>query len=169
MAQAAIEHAIRPGDLIAGRRAPSPLEVTFSPAESRRGRGSTLSSAITWALPGFIFGTIFWHFVGFWGFVSQVVLGEVPAEQAGPSPLIAVMGAREPAVGSGYPLDSACVALALDRATGATRSRACDGRPMASLHEQVADKGDLASLRPRPTSAPALISRGGAAPQSGTP
>lgn len=42
-----------------------------------------------WGVMGFLVGAVFWHFVGFWGFVSSVVLRGAPprvhiVEQAGP-------------------------------------------------------------------------------------
>ncbi len=168
MAQATLERATLGGPGARAERAASPLHVTFAPVEPRTGGPPTLAAAFAWALPGFLIGTVFWHFVGFWGFVSHVVLGEIPAEQAGPTPLLAVVrAADEPAANNATTSASACVALALDRATGTTRSKACDGRPIVAWDATPARKEDLALLRK--TSAPALISRAQATAQSGEP
>ena len=44
--------------------------------------------AIKWTLAGFIFGVAFWHLVGFWGFVRDVVLDERHVQsEAGRRPL----------------------------------------------------------------------------------
>lgn len=172
MAQATWERGIDTGDTgVDARRMASPLLVTFAPVEPRAGSQPTLTAAVAWALPGFLIGTVFWHFVGFWGFVSHVVLGEVPAEPAGPTPLVAIVRTSEPPASAAALSANACVALALDRATGTTRSKACDGRPIASPPAQPAGKEDLAALRKSTTSAPALVTRGDAAghSQSGAP
>lgn len=48
-----------------------------------------LAVMLGWGAMGFLVGAVFWHFVGFWGFVSTVVLSGGPrpvhiVEQAGP-------------------------------------------------------------------------------------
>ena len=45
-------------------------------------RRHSKSRAGLWALLGFLVGIAFWHMIGFWGFVSQVVL---PAARVAPS------------------------------------------------------------------------------------
>lgn len=81
-----------------------------------------------WSVIGFVGGAVFWHFIGFWGFVSEVVL-------AGNAPMVAGQAVLHAAVreapshrmviadASALP---PCTVLSLDRRTGVTSSRPCD-------------------------------------------
>lgn len=81
-----------------------PDEVEQEPSRA----GSPAVSA-GWGLLGFLIGAVFWHFIGFWGFVSEVVYTGRPAgaerfvDQSGPQ----------------------CSEVVLDRETGAILTRAC--------------------------------------------
>ena len=44
-----------------------------------------LSPALLWGVLGFASGIVFWHVIGFWGFVSEVVLPAAPASRAASS------------------------------------------------------------------------------------
>jgi hypothetical protein len=85
-----------------------------------------------WSVLGFVGGAVFWHFVGFWGFVSDVVLPEGPlahVRQAG-------LHAPPPALRSHWlqvadASPAPCTRLSRDRRTGATRAEPCDGHPAA--------------------------------------
>lgn len=88
-------------------------------------------SQCLWGATGFLAGAIFWHAVGFWGFVSDVVLhsrlteSARYVEQTGPE----------------------CTEMVLDRATGHAVPQRC---PMDAelLNEGVlADKGDFLGVR----------------------
>jgi hypothetical protein len=86
---------------------------------------------------GFVAGAVFWHFVGFWGFVSQVVLKgpvgphgletgsisrpDAPARAAQASPNTPWLTQR------GGP-DIRCTQLVLDRRRGETRLATCPQR-----------------------------------------
>ncbi|MFM9940843.1 MAG: hypothetical protein ACKVP7_15270 [Hyphomicrobiaceae bacterium] len=63
---------------------------------------------MAWGIAGFLIGAIFWHFIGFWGFVSDIVLKGRPQD----SRIVAQTG-------------SDCTELALDRATGVIHATAC--------------------------------------------
>lgn len=65
-------------------------------------------ATVGWGFLGFIVGAAFWHFIGFWGFVSDVVLKGHPNDER----VIAQTGHD-------------CVELAIDRKTGAVTSVAC--------------------------------------------
>jgi len=88
-----------------------------------------------WSVIGFVGGAVFWHFIGFWGFVSEVVL-------SGNAPMIAGRDTLHAAVreAPSYRMLVAdastlppCTVLSLDRRTGVTSSRPCDGSHAAPL------------------------------------
>ena len=89
-------------------------------------------SALAWAGLGFLVGAVFWHFIGFWGFVSSIVLSGQPTparlvEQTGP----------------------ACVELVLDRATDRTAAMPCpDDAPLLAEGAR-AERQDFAGPRDR--------------------
>jgi hypothetical protein len=82
---------------------------------------------------GFLLGVVFWHFVGFWSFVSSVVLSGPPhspaLQTAKPSVHEApeARGAAEPDEGIRITQEQ-CTTLALDREAGYTRLTACPER-----------------------------------------
>ncbi|MEZ5852614.1 MAG: hypothetical protein R3D68_18435 [Hyphomicrobiaceae bacterium] len=75
-----------------------------------------------WGLVGFLVGAVFWHFVGFWGFVRDVVYNSRTTEEH-----FVEQTGRD------------CVALQLDRATGLVTSVACPS------HAPLLNEGILAS------------------------
>jgi hypothetical protein len=78
-----------------------------------------------WSVIGFVGGAVFWHFVGFWGFVSDVVLAEAPSpavNAATHAPLASRSHWLQVADASQTP----CTLLVLDRRTGVTSARPCD-------------------------------------------
>jgi hypothetical protein len=115
--------------------APADILSPRTVENSARSRAVAIRSALDgvgglgWSVIGFLVGAVFWHFVGFWGFVANVVLAGGPAAPASSAhPLhvgermnwvrMADVSAIAPA---------ACTALFLDRQTGLTSARACDG------------------------------------------
>lgn len=83
-----------------------------------------------WSVIGFLLGAVFWHFVGFWTFVSEVVLAGDPSDRTAdrPRPFASVAndapmpaGAQDAALMVG----AWCTALALDRKTGLTSVVVC--------------------------------------------
>lgn len=101
---------------------------------SRQGFGDATRAldgigGLGWSVIGFIVGAVFWHFIGFWGFVADVVLagGGHPAAQqtaywSAPGPVVAQ--AEAPSVVAANSAKS-CTDLVLDRRTGATVARPC--------------------------------------------
>lgn len=80
-----------------------------------------------WSVIGFVGGAVFWHFVGFWGFVSDVVLSEGPP--AASRAALYHAPAHAPRMRPVQVADASqapCTLLALDRRTGVTSARPCD-------------------------------------------
>ena len=81
-----------------------------------------------WSVLGFIAGAVFWHFVGFWGFVSSIVFADDPGMRAH-----VLLAQSAPAIVASQPdLTGAisvahCTAVSRDRQTGVTSARSCDG------------------------------------------
>lgn len=89
-------------------------------------------SGLGWSVIGFVLGAVFWHFVGFWSFVSDVVLAghqerAVISRAALPEqrhlPEVRAPYVRTADASSG---PSSCISLVLDRRTGVTSGRSCD-------------------------------------------
>jgi hypothetical protein len=107
----------------------------------RHGRLSSLGAPIAWGLGGFLIGAIFWHLIGFWGFLSTVVLkgpetavSEVVWQQP-------VMVARQQAIRPATLPN--CTVLVLNRSTGLTSGVPCPEHvPM--LEEARRGRQDLA-------------------------
>lgn len=127
------QHTAAIHDAAAGA-APAADVVTVSPAaaglaahRSGRGGGIVASAAL-----GFLVGAVFWHFVGFWGFVREVLLkGPVPeasrVAQTGPQ----------------------CTALVLDRSSGHVRIDTCPSDAPWLTETPGGGRGDLlTAVRP---------------------
>ncbi|WP_072394860.1 hypothetical protein [Hyphomicrobium sp. CS1GBMeth3] len=105
-------------------------------------------SGLGWSVIGFVGGAVFWHFVGFWGFVSDVVLsGGAPsaAERAawhsGPP-------AQDTAVAQVTSTAShGCTLLSLDRLTGRTSARPCDVGHQALAQDAFQGREDRVGAR----------------------
>ncbi len=97
-----------------------------------------------WSVIGFILGAMFWHFVGFWGFVSEVVLAGGPIaaiEQRAAEPRRkSDIGALPQWVQVADASAPACTLLALDRQTGLTTARPCDA-DYTALPADVSQQG----------------------------
>lgn len=101
-------------------------------------------TAAVWLSMGFIAGMAAWHAVGFWGFVSATVLKDPdrsPAVAVQSAPLqprvhfnsVITTGSTMPASTATFsPQPSACLALVVDRTSGATNAVACraDQQPL---------------------------------------
>jgi hypothetical protein len=110
------------------RRAPDWAASPFSRMGlDRAARALDGIGGLGWSVIGFVVGAVFWHFIGFWSFMAEVVLAGGPpgsAQRAGwPEPQFVVTDARTPQTASG---GSSCTMLALDRRSGATRARPCE-------------------------------------------
>ncbi|HEX4894666.1 MAG TPA: hypothetical protein VFV47_15425 [Hyphomicrobiaceae bacterium] len=84
------------------------------------------------AVIGFLLGAVFWHFIGFWGFVREIVYkGPVGAQSA-----VEQTGAS-------------CTSLVLDRASGSVRAAPCplDAAWLSEVGGSV--RADFAGLEAR--------------------
>lgn len=111
----------------------------------RRSKGSLVEmmdgiGGLGWSVAGFVVGAVFWHFIGFWGFVADVVLAggtaasvDHHAGRAQPQ-LVRMADAQE----SASPIAAACTSLVLDRRTGTTSAIAC-GETGAALPMDATD------------------------------
>lgn len=125
-----------------------PSAESAAPGASRSGAGQRRSgggirTGLLSGIAGFVVGAVFWHFVGFWSFLSHVVL-KGPAEAEGrmeqssvpPAQPVKVAGRlkdalrfRDLGTNAGY-LQAAvgagnCAEVRFDRATGQTGVQAC--------------------------------------------
>jgi hypothetical protein len=110
--------------------------------------GSRSLAHIFWAGGGFVAGVVFWHLIGFWSMVSVAVLGG----GATPTATAPVAGVRKAPV----PLETGaiavrapgCVALTLDRRTGATGSVPCRTGSFHHINGGLGRKDDKARIAP---------------------
>jgi len=93
------------------------------------------AARVAWGFGGFLIGAVFWHAIGFWGFLSDVIL-RTPEPQPG---IVAQMA--PPLV-----LPN-CTTLVLNRATGETTSVPCADQPPL-LEEARVGRQDLALAGP---------------------
>jgi hypothetical protein len=90
-----------------------------------------------WGFGGFLIGAIFWHAIGFWGFIGEVVL-------KGPDLHVTTVARAAPPA-----TPANCTTLALNRATGETTSVPC-AEQMPLLEEARIGQQDLAFAAPLP-------------------
>lgn len=109
---------------------PNPGSRAASP-QTAPTHGSGLGTALVWGGGGFIVGAIFWHAIGFWDFMTLVVLGDQESRRRQPdasndwatqvisTPTPGRSTLRRPAVATN------CTTLVIDRNKGATTGKAC--------------------------------------------
>jgi hypothetical protein len=120
-----------------------------------RGRART---AIIWGSLGFLTGAFCWHAIGFWGFVSEVVLNgsvqerrAVAFAQASVPPLPPLDTQSQPPMPTVYLVDAtSCTALVLDRLSNRTQQVPCPPSGLALRLEASGTREDLARLAPAP-------------------
>lgn len=98
---------------------------------------------------GFLCGVVFWHVVGFWSFLDEVVLnGPVLSAEAGVAPPLQMSA------------PAGCIALALDRVNGTTRQVGCRADAPAAPAQQAQPAGgrdeSIAVRSARPEAAAAI-------------
>lgn len=94
------------------------------------------AAPLAWGFGGFLIGAIFWHAIGFWGFLGDVILKS-------PEPRVSVVARSAPPESQPN-----CTALAIDRASGRTRSIPCVDA--LHFHEEASlGRQDLASIETR--------------------
>ena len=101
--------------------------VTSATAKYRRHARTFLRSfdavAAAWVTLGFITGMMAWHAIGFWGFVSETVLAH---NDSGASSIwVAPTKLQHKAASPITTRQGPCVALIIDRASGATTTAPC--------------------------------------------
>ena len=111
-------------------------------------------------LAGFVAGAVCWHFVGFWGFMTEAVFYARPDGAAKGAQRISGAFSKNQNRQPGAVLNAAalasCSVAALDRIGGNVQPRGCDGQSYKSLPSRNivrADRGDFG-----PTPVPTLIS-----------
>lgn len=108
---------------------------------------------LTAGVAGFVAGAVAWHFVGFWSFVSSVVLRgpETAAPPAAASPAHRELPrASFRAIGTRHlPVDPAhCSSIGLDRGTGMVTAGACT-EPGATFAFKASGRKDRAATAAR--------------------
>lgn len=110
------------------------VETYRGPAGAGRGSVARLLDGIGglgWSVIGFVGGAVFWHFIGFWTFVADVVLAGGTSASALPSAEARREWVR---MAEAEPVH-ACTVLSLDRETGRTSASACLAlRPLPADH-----------------------------------
>ena len=112
---------------------PSLKEELKAEAETQPIAKSSHKRPVVWGLLGFTFGVIFWHFVGFWGFVEDAVLkgptrGQYTNSIIGNEDLNTKGSITYSTVKTRQLVDQshhACVSLVMDRFTKETYSQPC--------------------------------------------
>jgi hypothetical protein len=125
-------------DRLAGPPLPTPVPAP-PPAASK------LRPAILYGLLGFVLGALFWHFVGFWDFVGQIMFkgSQQSAEIAAPPPAIKLKDRVTAAAPLAVTLEpETCTTLALDRDNGTTTLAACDVQTLPLRSLKAARKED---------------------------
>jgi hypothetical protein len=127
-----------------------------SGATTARSPSKGRSTALVWGGVGFVTGAVFWHAVGFWTFVSDVVLQGNAPPAALPPPLqeaSLTTGSVTSAVAlpTIYMVDPAsCTSLVLDRSSNSTTPRPCPEEGLALRLEPAEGREDLTVvLEPR--------------------
>lgn len=119
-------------------------------------QGKTLG--LVWSgLAGFVAGAVCWHFVGFWGFMTDAVLYARP--EGGAKGAVRVAGSqtknqsRQPGAATAV---ANCLIAGRDKAGGEAQTRGCEGHTFKfhpSRNIVKADRGDFG-----PSPVPTLIS-----------
>lgn len=120
----------------ASTSANAPDDVTTSVRSIR------IPAGASWMTLGFILGAAFWHLVGFWGFLSHVVLHD--RADGSPSTAIVrkndVLAATKKAAIEG---SRTCAKLVRDRSGGSTRAEPCDPNDPILHYSGLALRDDL--------------------------
>jgi hypothetical protein len=121
-----------------------------------RARGNA-RTAIAWGSLGFLTGVFCWHAIGFWGFISEVVLnGSVQSRDVAEltqahQPLPFADEPESLPLATVYLVQATnCTALALDRLTKRTQQVPCPPSGLALRLEASGAREDLARLAPSP-------------------
>lgn len=125
-------------------RAERSLSVATAPAFSQTAQH--VRGAALWATLGFVLGAVFWHAIGFWTFMSELIFdrAETVAAQASPSLGEIIETGSLPTIVRIDP--ASCTSLELDRTSNQIAERPCPRDGLALRHETGAERGDLALM-----------------------
>lgn len=132
------------GSRLSAQSVDQPLPHVRALATGDIGRGGR--SAIGYGLLGFLLGAVFWHFVGFWDFLGQLMFkgNAASTEIVQGAPTIKlkerVSGVSAIAVVAS---PEACTMLRLDRNTGETAALPCEGESLPLRGIKPARREDL--------------------------
>lgn len=121
------------GDRVVHAALPSGRQTTPPVPGTGRPRREGFGAALLWGGSGFLIGAVFWHFIGFWDFMSAVVLGDQEAkrraQEGGGSWAVRIFVPHSPARGAsakkGPAVAATCTSVALDRPSGHTVAKPC--------------------------------------------
>ncbi len=98
-------------------------------------------TALLWSAAGFLAGAAFWHAIGFWRFISDVVFDAPPR----PATMAAVAPPSQVSLPTIYLVDpNTCTALMLDRKTNSTATQRCPDSGLALRLEPNSARESLA-------------------------
>ncbi len=116
---------------------------TATTATDRVPRHPRYRAALLWSVGGFLAGALFWYAVGFWRFVSDIVLDPGPRTT---EIMTAVAPPSRVSMPTIYLVDPAyCTALILDRKTNSTQMRPCPQNGLALRLEANSERESLAA------------------------
>lgn len=126
--------------------AASPVRSKAQPQQPAS-RTRRIGSAVGYGMIGFLLGAVFWHFVGFWDFVGQVMFrGHAHDHQITQAP--APIKLKERVGGASGPLavvlePGSCSTLQLDRDSGQTSEVPCESATLPLRSLRLARREDL--------------------------
>ncbi len=151
-------------------RQPHQIRTLQAPLVARRNRLSDAAIAGAWCTLGFVSGALFWHLIGFWSFVGQVVLKgpieertareetqRLPASQRATGSISAsrVIIAGRSAVGAKAYLNCSNATPEVDQ--GETSVGPCAPGTPPAPNKPLAKKGDLLTVLPIAASVVATV------------
>ena len=126
-------------------RGVAPISEASVRAAKAGGARRPIVSALSYGLFGFVLGAIFWHFVGFWDFVGQVMFksrtGDTEIAQASAPPKLKDRVSDVTALAV-MPEPHSCSTLQLDRDTGITSMAPCEATPLPLRSVSAAKRDD---------------------------
>ena len=109
-----------------------------------------MRQAVVWGGFGFLAGAVFWHAVGFWTFVSDVVFNGTDERGWSLAEAGMIGGHADIGLPTIYLIDPAsCTALAIDRPSNSTVVRPCPKEGLALRLEPPGEREDLTIPTPQ--------------------
>lgn len=128
------------------RRAAKPRPAgSGAPTTARTpSRTHSVGTALLWGGAGFIVGAVFWHLIGFWDFMTAVILGHPESRRQDAASAWSTQVIAQPIPGRTTrrpPPTSSCSTIAMDRANGSTMAKPCPAI-IPTAPATVAEKAD---------------------------